>query len=202
MTIQKQKPDLATLQAMLADATANKQRSGISTSVPQEENSNEVSDFDPPRTRHRTSQLSLRGKALQYLARRDHARQELRQKLLLLTENAEEVEEVDALLDDFSARGWLSDTRFAEQWTHQRGVRFGAQRLKHELRQKGVADETIAAALEEIADSEEARAQTVWQKKFGTPPANINERAKQMRFLAARGFSLDLIYKITGGSEE
>lgn len=67
------------------------------------------------------------------------------------------------------------------------------------MRQKGVAEETIAEAIEEIADSEEARARAVWQRKFGIPPVDINARAKQMRFLAARGFRLDVIYKVVGG---
>lgn len=152
----------------------------------------------PGHSRHRNPP-SLRSKALQYLARRDYARAELRQKLLLLSEDTDEVE---ALLEDFSARGWLSDTRFAEQWAHQRGSRYGAQRLKQELRMKGVAEETIATALEEIADGEEARARAIWQRKFGELPANINERARQVRFLAARGFSLDIAYKITGSLDE
>ena len=141
----------------------------------------------------------LRARALLLLARRDHARAELRQKLLPLTETPEDIE---PLLDDFAARGWLSDARFAEQWTHQRGQRYGAQRLKQELRLKGVSDETIATALEEIAGSEEDRARAVWQKKFDAPPGNINERAKQARFLASRGFSLDLVYKIIGNNDD
>lgn len=141
----------------------------------------------------------LRVRALQYLARREHARAELRQKLL---PHCEDPQALDALLDDFSARGWLSDARFAEQWTHQRGARYGAARLKQELRQKGVAEETIAEAIEEIADSEESRARAVWQRKFGAPPADINARAKQLRFLAARGFRLDVIYKVVGGDAD
>lgn len=141
----------------------------------------------------------LRARALQYLARREHARAELHQKLL---PHCEDPQALDALLDDFSARGWLSDERFAELWTHQRGTRYGVARLKQELRQKGVADETIAAAIEEIADSEEARARAVWQRKFGAPPADINARAKQLRFLAARGFRLDVIYKVVGGDAD
>ena len=141
----------------------------------------------------------LRSKALQFLARREYARAELQQKLQQYTETPEEIE---PLLDDFAARGWLSDERFAEQWTHQRGQRYGSARLKQELRQKGVADETISDALEEIAGSEEARARNVWQKRFRAPPANINERAKQLRFLAARGFSFDVIYKVVGGERE
>lgn len=142
---------------------------------------------------------SLRARALQHLARREHARAELLQKL---QPHAETAEEIEALLDDLTARGWLSDSRFAEQWAHQRGSRYGALRLKQELRMKGVADETIAQTLEEITKSEEARAHSVWQKKFGEPANTPNERAKQVRFLAARGFSLDLAYKIAAGGEE
>lgn len=181
---------------MLANKAAGENRSLVASEhlpVVDEEREN------PPGALRCKKQPSLRSKALQYLARRDYARAELRQKLLLLSEDKDEVE---ALLEDFSARGWLSDVRFAEQWTHQRGSRYGAQRLKQELRMKGVAEETIATALEEIADGEEARARAIWQRKFGTLPTEMNERARQVRFLAARGFSLDIAYKITGSAEE
>ncbi|SFN79141.1 regulatory protein [Formivibrio citricus] len=146
-----------------------------------------------------TPKPDLRTRALQFLARRDHARAELQQKL---QPHAESAEEIEALLNDFAARGWLSDSRFAEQWTHQRGTRYGSLRLKQELRMKGVGDETIATALEEIAESEEDRARAVWQKKFGSPATTPNERAKQARFLAARGFPLDIVYRIISGGEE
>lgn len=190
------KPDLATLRIMLADKAAGN-RSLVVSGKDEFQTENELATPDDPRSAAKGP--SLRAKALQYLARREHARAELRQKLLPLTENPEEV---DILLDDFATRGWLSDTRFAEQWTHQRGSRYGAQRLRQELRQKGVDSETIAHALEDIADTEEARARLVWQKRFGTPPADMKEKAKQLRFLAARGFSLDVIYKIVGGNED
>lgn len=191
------KPDLATLRAMLANKAASENRSLVADASPEENSGIDNCVFSP--SARNKNQASLRSKALQYLARRDYARAELHQKLLVQTENPEEIE---ALLDDFASRGWLSDTRFAEQWTQLRGVRYGAQRLKQELRMKGVADETIAGALEEIADSEETRARAVWQKKFGALPVSINERAKQVRFLASRGFSLEIAYKITGNIEE
>lgn len=190
------KPDLETLRAMLANKAAGENRSLVASEHPP------VSDEEresPPGASLGKKPPSLRSKALQYLARRDYARAELRQKLLLISEDADEV---DALLEDFSARGWLSDVRFAEQWTHQRGSRYGAQRLKQELRMKGVADETIASALEEISGGEEARARAIWQRKFGTFPTDMKERAKQVRFLASRGFSLDIAYKITGSIDE
>lgn len=146
-----------------------------------------------------TPKPDLRARALQFLARRDHARAELQQKLQRF---AETTEELDALLDDFAVRGWLSDARFAEQWTHQRSSRYGTLRLKQELRIKGVGDETIATALEEIANNEESRAREIWQKKFGSPASTPNERAKQARFLATRGFPLDIVYKIIKGCED
>ena len=138
----------------------------------------------------------LRNKALQLLARREYARVELRQKLLPLTESPEEL---DALLDDLVERGWLSDARFTEQWVRYRSERYGPQRLKAELRQKGVADELIRETLSEAADDEEAQARALWLRKFGTPPAEQKERARQLRFLAGRGFSLSVIYKVVGG---
>ncbi|EKE18023.1 MAG: hypothetical protein ACD_10C00161G0001, partial [uncultured bacterium] len=65
-------------------------------------------------------------------------------------------------------------------------------RLKQELRQSGVSDEDIAAALPEAGDEIE-RCQAVWARKFGQLPETPAERAKQMRFLQYRGFSGDAI---------
>ncbi|KAF0814930.1 Regulatory protein RecX [Andreprevotia sp. IGB-42] len=141
----------------------------------------------------------LRSKGLQFLNRREYSRSELRQKLAARAEDEAALEGLDALLDDFEARGWLSDRRFAEQWVSSRASRFGASRLRAELRQKGVADELIAEALGEAGDNELARARAVWQKRYPHPPQDLNERGKQLRYLAARGFSLDVIYRVVGG---
>jgi regulatory protein len=42
----------------------------------------------------------------------------------------------------------------------------------------------------------------VWRRKFGQPPANAQERARQMRFLHGRGFPADVIRKVLGGIED
>ncbi|MEN9658321.1 MAG: hypothetical protein RL571_1786 [Pseudomonadota bacterium] len=141
----------------------------------------------------------LRNKALQHLARRDHARGELRQKLLPFTEDPSEV---DAVLDDFVERGWLSDTRFAEQWVFYRSARYGPQRLRAELQQKGVANDIISTVMEEHGDDELAQARALWRKRFGSPPQNPKEKNKQLRFLISRGFSVSVIYKVVGGAED
>lgn len=143
--------------------------------------------------------VSLRNKALQMLGRRDHSRAELEQKLKAHTETPDEI---PALLDDFEARGWLSDSRFAEQWTHYRSQRYGLGRLKQELRQRGVASEIIDASIEAVAENEESTARRLWQKKFGQSPADAKERAKQLRFLASRGFSTSVIYRVVNGADD
>jgi regulatory protein len=113
-------------------------------------------------------------------------------------ENFEQASPVnlDALLDDLAARGWLSDERAATQLVRAKRSRFGTQRITHELRQKGIAEELISAALPELKDGELAAAREVWKKKFGTAPQDEREKAKQVRFLQSRGFSLEVVFKV------
>jgi regulatory protein len=152
-------------------------------------------------------ELSLRARALQYLARREYSRAELRGKLLHYAgENGDfgqpPPEDLDALLDDLTARGWLSDARAATQLLHAKRNRFGTQRIIHELRQKGIAEELIAATLPELKQDELATARVVWQKKFGTLPLDAKGKARQMRFLQSRGFALDVIFQVLRLAEE
>jgi len=136
---------------------------------------------------------SLRARALRYLARREHSRAELARKLV---PHAGDEAELEALLDDFEKKGWLSEARFAEQLIHTRRGKYGAQRIAAELREKGVAEEAIEAALPQLKESELETARAVWAKKFGRPPADAREQARQMRFLAGRGFSQGVIWKV------
>lgn len=143
----------------------------------------------------------LRARALQHLARREYSRAELRAKLLPHVQADVEFEqsqsvELDALLNDLTARGWLSDERAATQLTHAKRSRFGTQRITHELRQKGISEDLIAAALPALKDSELDAARNVWQRKFGNAPQDEKEKARQVRFLQSRGFSLDVILKV------
>jgi len=142
---------------------------------------------------------------LQYLARREYSRAELRGKLLPhLQADAESGQssgsstsaDLDALLDDLTARGWLSDARAAAQLVHARRGRFGTQRITHELRQKGIAEELIVAALPELKESELEAARDVWLRKFGTLPQDAREKARQVRFLQSRGFGFDVILQL------
>ena len=145
-------------------------------------------------------ELSLRARALQYLARREYSRTELRAKLLPHVQADEEFDsastpDIDALLDDLTRRGWLSDERAVTQLLHAKRGRYGTQRITHELRQRGIDETLIAGALPELKESELATAREVWRKKFGVLPQDQKEKARQMRFLQSRGFSMDVIFK-------
>ena len=134
--------------------------------------------------------IDLREQALALLARREHSRTEVARKL----EHAgHDKDEVATLLDDFEARNWLSDRRFAESYVADHLAKSGPVKLAFELRQRGIDGSIIEAVLAETRNDELERARQIWGKKFGTPPENAQEKAKQIRFLQGRGFSLETI---------
>jgi regulatory protein len=138
-------------------------------------------------------EISLRVRAMRYLARREHSRTELHSKLLPYVQ---EGEDLGAVLDELVTRGWLSDERASTQLVHAKRNRFGTQRIAHELRQKGIPENLIAAALPGLKDSELDTAREVWQRKFGNIAQDEKEKGKQVRFLQSRGFSMDIIFKV------
>ena len=170
----------------------------------------------------------LRARALRLLARREYSRQELASKLLskpmphpkrqnprLQEEKARANEfapdprvgavyepptedEVHALLDDLEQRKMLSDNRYAEMRTRLRAPRYGDSRLRQELAQKGIDRDPIAAVIAEQPD-ELSRCREIWLKKFGRLPQDMNERAKQIRHLASRGFAMRIIQQVIRG---
>jgi regulatory protein len=142
---------------------------------------------------------SLKGRALGYLSRREYSRSELSRKL---APYAEEGDSIDTLLDSLEKEGWLSDSRFAESLLHRRASRMGAGRIVSELKRHAVGQELVEEVSAQLRDTELARAQAVWRKKFGQLPETPSDRAKQARFLATRGFSHAIIGKILKGIDE
>lgn len=134
--------------------------------------------------------LSLKARALRYLSMREHSRQELARKL---SRHAGEGDDIEALLDSLEAARFLSEERFSESLVHRRAARFGNQRILSELQSHGIDSGQLADIKSELAQSETDRAREVWKRKFGRPPADAAERAKQMRFLQQRGFSVSAI---------
>ena len=134
--------------------------------------------------------LSLKGRALRYLAAREHSRAELQTKLTRHAEAAgEDAQAVARILDELTAKGFISEARVAESVLHRRAGRLGNARVLQELRTKGLSEDVLRDAAERLRDTEVERARAVWARKFGRAPADLAERARQMRFLAGRGFS-------------
>jgi regulatory protein len=177
---------------------------------------------------------SLKGQALALLARREHSRAEMRQKLLAHArkldsasreqaalaedplaaflrpdqpppagqprEPEELAADVDAVLDWLVAQRHLSEARFIESRVHARAARQGQALIRQELARHGLALDADTA--QQLRDTERARAKLVWQKRFPEPATDATGRAKQMRFLAARGFSAEIIRRLVSGRDD
>lgn len=149
---------------------------------------------------------SLKARALQWLAQREHSRSELRRKLMRhARQDASDAADaddagctapacVDALLDWLEAHRYLSQERFVESRVHARAARFGNLRISRELAQHQLV--LPPAAAQGLKDSEFERARAVWARKFDAPAASPAERAKQARFLAGRGFSAEVVRRV------
>lgn len=142
---------------------------------------------------------SLKMRAVGYLSRREHAREELARKLAA---HAEDAAEVEAVLDALEKEGWLSTERFAQSLVHRRASRQGAARIVQELRQHGVDDNQVAELRDQLRATEYERALEVWKKRFDARPDDRAAYAKQARFLASRGFAHDVIRRILGEGGE
>ena len=138
-------------------------------------------------------------RAIDYLSRREYSRTELTRKLAPFVE---EGDALDPLLDALEREGWLSEARFAESVMNRRAARMGASRIVNELRQHKLDDTLIESVGSQLRDTERARAQAVWRKKFGQLPQSPAERVKQARFLAMRGFSGATISQILKGDDD
>lgn len=155
-------------------------------------------------------EAALRRRALQWLAQREHSRQELRRKLerwqlaqaaRAAGPDAEPADEaalgapaslIEEVLQTLQAQGHLSEARLVESRVHARQSRFGMRRIERELGALGV---TLGAEQRQaLARTEIERARQVLQRRFGEASAPTpQEQAKRLRFLAARGFTGEAI---------
>ena len=144
--------------------------------------------------------LSLKARAVNLLSRREYSRAELLRKLAT---HAETPEALNALLDTLAKEGWQSDARVIQSVVHRRSPVHGSLRIVQELKQKGMDDQQVAEIRSQLKDSELVRASAVWNKKFGIAGGAQSpaEYARQARFLAARGFSHDVIRTVLKTSQ-
>jgi regulatory protein len=139
--------------------------------------------------------VAIRSVAMDLLARREHSEQELARKL---GARGFEVDAVNDALQLLVADGLLSNQRFAEAFVHSRFQRgAGPQKIRAELRERGIGDELIGQCFESLDEDWQARLREVREKKFGAGlPGDFRERSRQMRFLQQRGFSAEQIARV------
>lgn len=145
------------------------------------------------------NKLSLKGRALRSLAQREHSRAELELKLarhLQTSAEANPAALIAATLDDLAASGLLCDVRTAASVLRSQSPRYGSRRIKHSLQNKGLAPELVASTVAQARSTDLQRAQDLWRRRFGSPPAHAKERLRQMRFLAQRGFDGDTVAQV------
>ncbi|RZU37008.1 regulatory protein [Fluviicoccus keumensis] len=145
------------------------------------------------------SPVALRSRALAFLSRREHTRQELREKLAALGGSAAEIA---AILDELAERNWQSDNRFAEAYVRQESRKgHGPLNIRQSLKQRGVDEELIADVL--MTEDWLEWARLTRQRKFGEePPTDRKEQVRQLRFLQYRGFTSDQCRKALRNLED
>jgi regulatory protein len=142
---------------------------------------------------------SLKGRALRLLSQREHSRKELEQKLKPHEETPGELAEA---LDFLAAKDFINEKRVVESVVNRRASKLGAARVRQELVAKGLPADDIAEAVEAMRATELGRAMQVWRKRFGAPPSDASERAKQVRFLVSRGFAPEVVRRVVAGADE
>jgi regulatory protein len=157
---------------------------------------------------------SLKARALRLLSLREYSRKGLAAKLAesearwakLGGEETEQTLEsmqlkIEAVLDEFEGRGWLSDERFAEALVRRRSDRYGMRRIQGELERAGISSTQSSKLLQSLKETEFQRAYELWQRKYGEKAEDQKERARQYRFLASKGFTSEVVARIIGGQE-
>lgn len=158
---------------------------------------------------HRPSQgrpkPTARNKMMDLLARREHSEKEIRQKL----QNSYSPEEIEQAIEVGKANKWIPADDFAAQAL--------AEKTAADLRRKGKGAEYINQYLEEkglpkvsFNSSEELdKALSLVKNKFldFEHLKSLSEeeqdkiKAKMGRFLAARGFDMEIVGKVIDGKE-
>jgi len=141
--------------------------------------------------------VELRARALRLLARREHTRTELERKL---APHAESSEAVHGLVSRLKEKNQLSEERFAEERARVLSRKYGAARIRQDLKAKGVSAELISRF--SSSDGEMQKAKEILERKYRTPAATREEKAKRMRFLQSRGFSSEIIFKLLSARDD
>lgn len=160
--------------------------------------------FARPKKREPVGEAGLFDYAVGMLARRMRTERDLRRLMKLRAEEGEDgARAVDAAVVRLKELNYLSDTRFAEDYTRVRKEheKFGRRRVQQDLMQKGVGKELVASTLEtayEDVDEVVLARQYIARKRMKPPSGEKaqKETARTMNRLLRAGFSSRAIYKV------
>ena len=144
--------------------------------------------------------ILLKKRALYYLGKREYSRLELQKKINAFAQELEiDTNNIKNILNDLEGNDWLSDQRFTEQFIFSKKNKYGVNKIRYELKMRGVDEAIINSELIKIKSEDYSLAKKIWSKKFDDIPHSQEERNKQIRFLQGRGINLELIHKILSG---
>jgi regulatory protein len=86
-----------------------------------------------------------------------------------------------------------SDERYAEERSRVLSRKYGAARIRHDLRAKGIAEDILRSV---SAAGELERARAILERKYRSAATTAHERARRARFLQGRGFSTEVIVRL------
>ena len=161
---------------------------GAGKSIFQTRGAEQHSHGKPRLSADRDSPDELRVRALRHLARREHSRDELARKLAPYAESQELLEDV---LRELESKKQLSNERFAEVRAHWLARKYGASKIRQDLKEKGVSEDIARGVISDADDLEKAKA--ILKRKYRDHGMTREERARRARFLQSRGFSYDTI---------
>lgn len=153
----------------------------------------EISQAEVDALQARDSVQKAVDRAVNLLATRPRSEKEIRDSL---HRKSISVDVIDQAIDRLTHLGYLDDVSFARFWIEDRN-RFkprGPRALRYELRQRGVSDTIIEAALEEIVEPHDA-AYRAAQQRIRTLRGldHRSFRQKLGAFLQRRGFGYETI---------
>jgi regulatory protein len=132
---------------------------------------------------------------LRLLARREHSRKELLNKVMTKGYSRETIENV---VSELAEQGLQNDQRFMESYARQRIAKgYGPVRIKYELQQKGIEDCNLDSVVKESAGSWAEQLIDIYTRKYNEANSiTRKEWAKRSRFLQQRGFSGEMIMNL------
>lgn len=141
--------------------------------------------------------VAVRRVAMDLLARREHGRVELQRKL---QRKGALPELIEPELDRLAEEGLLNEGRYLEAFVGARSrAGYGPLRIREELARRGLARGQIEQALGAVGIDWNASMRQLWERRFGSLAQGPKERARQGRFLAARGFPMEAISRLLRG---